>query len=102
MKDVEKSNDLCAIILYTDITQVKKSAAGKMGGVFGRVTGVGVPGIEEVRYESRVEFRLVPLGGGSPRLQSNATAKESGERGSVASALEKEALAVMAAARKRN
>lgn len=100
--EAEAQQKGCDLMLNTDITAVKKSAAGKMGGIFGRVTGVGVPGTEEVSYESRVEFRLVPVGGGAPRLQSTATAKESGERGSVASALEKEARAVMAAARERN
>lgn len=92
----------CDLILHTDITAMKKSVARKVGGIFGRVTGVPIPGTEEVKYESRVEFRLVPVGGGAPRLQSTATAKESNENGSVAAALEKEAQAVMAAARKRN
>jgi hypothetical protein len=100
--EAEAQQKGCDLILHTDITAMKKSAAGKMGGIFGRVTGVSVPGAEEARYESRVEFRLVPVGGGPPRLQSTATAKESNESGSVAAALEKEARAVMAAALKRN
>jgi hypothetical protein len=87
----------CDFILYTDLSALKQSAAGKMGGMFGRVTGVG--GME--KYESRVDFRLVPAGGSAPSLESNATAKEDGADASVGAALEREAKAVTAAARKK-
>jgi hypothetical protein len=67
--------------------------------MFGRVTGVGTPGAE--KYESRVDFRLVPSGGSAPSLESNATAKEQGADASVSAALEREARAVVTAARKK-
>ena len=74
------------------------SAASKVGGMFGRVAGVGTPGSE--KYESRVDFRLVATGGSAPSLESNAAAKEEGADASVGAALEREAKAVTAAARK--
>ena len=88
----------CDFILYTDIVSLKQSAAGKVGGMFGRVTGAAT-GAD--RYESRVEFRLVPTGGGSPHLESNATAKEEGAEASIGAALEREAKAVVSAARRK-
>jgi hypothetical protein len=91
----------CDFILYTDLTALKHTASGKVGGILGRVTGVGIPAGE--KFEARVEFRLVTAGGGPPRLQSSATAKEGGVEESVTAALVKEARAVTAAAaRERN
>jgi hypothetical protein len=95
--DAEAKAKDCDFVLYTDLSALKQSAASKMGGMFGRVTGVG--GME--KYESRVDFRLVPAGGSAPSLESNATAKEDGADASVGAALEREAKAVTAAARKK-
>lgn len=86
----------CDFILYTDLTALKQLAAGKVGGILGRVTGVGAPAGE--KYEARVEFRLVTAGGGPTQLLSSVTAKESGVEESVTAALLKEARAVSAAA----
>jgi hypothetical protein len=97
--DAEAKAKECDFVLYTDLSALKQSAAGKVGGMFGRVTGVGTPGAE--KYESRVDFRLVPVGGSTPSLESNATAKEEGADASVSAALEREAKAVNAAARKK-
>jgi hypothetical protein len=87
----------CDFILYTDLTALKQSA-GKVGGMFGRAVGA-VTGSD--RYESRVEFRLVPAAGGAPLLESNAGAKEEGAEASVGAALEREAKAVAVAARRK-
>jgi hypothetical protein len=87
----------CDLVLYTDLSALKQSAASKVGGMFGRVAGVG--GGSD-RYESRVDFRLFAVGGAS-QLESNATAKEEGAEQSVSAALEREAKAVAAAARKK-
>jgi hypothetical protein len=97
--DSEAKQKDCDFVLYTDLSALKQAAAGKVGGMFGRVTGVSTPGAE--RYESRVDFRLTPVGGSSPQLESNATAKEEGADTSVGAALEREAKAVVAAARKK-
>ncbi|HKG14142.1 MAG TPA: hypothetical protein VKB12_12400 [Pyrinomonadaceae bacterium] len=97
--DAEAKTKECDFVLYTDLSALKQSAASKVGGMFGRVTGVGTPGSE--KYESRVDFRLVPLGGSAPSLESNATAKEQGADASVSAALGREARAVVTAARKK-
>ena len=95
--DAEAKTKECDFVLYTDLSALKQSAASKVGGMFGRVTGVG--GLQ--KYESRVDFRLVPVGGSAPALESNATAKEDGADASVGAALGREAKAVTAAARKK-
>jgi hypothetical protein len=97
--DAEAKAKDCDFVLYTDLSALKQSAASKVGGMFGRVTGVGTPGSE--KYESRVDYRLVAVGGSAPQLESNATAKEQGADASVSAALEREAKAVAAAARKK-
>jgi hypothetical protein len=95
--EVEAKQKDCDFVLYTDITALKQSAASKIGGMFGRAAGVG--GGSD-KYESRVDFKLFAVGGAS-QLDSNATAKESGADASVGSALDKEAKAVAAEARKK-
>jgi hypothetical protein len=95
--DAEAKAKDCDFVLYTDLSALKQSAASKVGGMFGRVAGVG--GSE--KYETRVDFRLVATGGSVPSLESNATAKEEGADASVGAALEREAKAVNAAAKKR-
>jgi hypothetical protein len=95
--DAEAKAKECDFVLYTDLSALKQSAASKVGGMFGRVAGVG--GMD--KYESRVDFRLVATGGSAPSLESNATAKEEGADASVGAALEREAKAVTAAARKK-
>jgi len=95
--DAEARAKECDFVLHTDLSALKQSAASKVGGMFGRVTGVG--GSE--KYESRVDFRLVATGGSAPSLESNATAKEDGADASVSAALGREAKAVTAAARKK-
>lgn len=97
--DAEAKTKECDFVLYTDLSALKQSAASKVGGMFGRVTGVGTPGAE--KYESRVDFRLVPTGDSAPALESNATAKEQGADASVGAALQREARAVVTAARKK-
>lgn len=94
--EVEARQKECDFVLYTDITALKQSAASKIGGMFGRAAGVGGGD----RYESRVDFRLFAVGGAS-QLEANATAKEEGADTSVGSALDKEAKAVAAAAKKK-
>jgi hypothetical protein len=97
--DAEAKAKECDFVLYTDLSALKQSAASKVGGMFGRVTGVGTPGAE--KYESRVEFRLVAAGGSTPALESNANAKEEGADASVGAALDREARAVVSAAKKK-
>jgi hypothetical protein len=95
--EAEARQKECDFILYTDLTALKQSA-GKVGGMFGRAVGA-VTGAD--RYESRVEFRLVPAAGGGTQLELNVTAKEEGAEASVGAALDSEAKAVSKAARKK-
>ena len=69
----------CDFILYTDVTKLKQSG-GKLGGMFGKVTG-GAGGAG--RYEVAVDFRLFPTGEEVARLESSATTKGEGEASEV-------------------
>jgi hypothetical protein len=95
--ELEAKAKLCDFILYTDVSSIKTSG-GKIGGMFGRVTGVEGVG----KTESKVEFRLYATGESRPRLQSSATAKEEGDDMSVGTAIDTEARQVGAAIRKGN
>jgi hypothetical protein len=88
----------CDFILYTDVTALKISAAKKLGGMFGRATGVGSGGVDKT--EAKVEFQLFAVGETTPRLKSAASAKEEGDEASAGTALEQEANQVSAAAKK--
>ena len=74
----------CNYVLFTDVTLLK---ANKIGGMFGRVTGVSGAG----KTESKIEFKLVATGDKSARLQSSSSAKEEGDEASVATALDQAA-----------
>ncbi len=97
--EAEAKQKDCDLLLMTDLSALKQSAAGKIGGMFGRAAGVPTGGAE--KFESRVDFHLYAVGGAS-QLDSNATAKEDGAEASVSSALDREARAVVAAARKKH
>jgi hypothetical protein len=90
----------CDFILYTDIAALKISAAKKLGGMFGRATGVGSGGIEKT--EAKVEFKLFAVNESSPRLQSAAAAKEEGDEASAGTAIDQEAKMVSSEVRKKN
>ncbi|MCI0402073.1 MAG: DUF4412 domain-containing protein [Acidobacteria bacterium] len=69
----------CDFILYTDVIKVKQ-AGGKLGGMFGKVTG-GATGAG--KYEVAVDFRLFPTGEDVARLESSASMKGEGEASEV-------------------
>ncbi len=98
--EVEAKAKQCDFILFTDITSLKVSAAKKLGGMFGRATGVGSGGIDKT--EAKVEFKLRATNESSPRLQSSASAKEEGDEASAGSAIDQEAKMVSAEARKKS
>jgi hypothetical protein len=82
-----------AYILYTDIATLKAPSAGKkIGGVFGRATGIGSG--DSGKAEVKLDFRLVPTAGSSPIAQSSATAKEETTEGSLNAAIRNEAQSV--------
>jgi len=84
----------CTYILYTDISTFKAPSSGKkIGGFLGRATGVGGSG-DVGKAETKFDFRLVPVGSTSPKLQSSASGKEETTEASVNAALQEEARAV--------
>lgn len=91
--DAECKLKQCDFILYTDLATLKSS---KIGGMFGRVTGVAAA----AKTEAKLDYKLVAVGETSPRLQASASAKEEGEENSAGTALAQEARAVMGAVRK--
>jgi hypothetical protein len=87
----------CTYILYTDISTLKAPSTGKkVGGFLGRATGVGGGG-DAGKSEAKFDFRLVPVGSSSPKLQSSASGKEETTDASVNAALQEEARAVAGA-----
>src|SRR2546421_109252 len=87
----------CTFILYTDISTLKAPSTGKkIGGMLGRATGVGGGG-ETGKAEAKIDFRLVPVGSTSPKLQSSASGKEDTIDASVNAALQDEARAIAGA-----
>ena len=93
--DAEAKAKQCDFILLTDLTALKSS---KVGGMFGRVTGVDTA----AKTEAKVDFKLFAVGESSPRIQSSASAKEEGEEASAGTALESEAKMVITEARKKS
>lgn len=98
--DVEARAKQCDFVLYTDIASLKLSAAKALGGMLGRATGVGSGSVGKT--ESKLEFRLVPVGENAPRLQATASGKEEGDDASAGAAIDAEAKAVSSAAKKKN
>jgi hypothetical protein len=83
-----------AYILYTDIATLKAPSTGKkIGGMFGRATGIGSG--DTGKAEVKLDFRLAPTGSSSPIAQSSAAAKEETTEGSLSAAIREEARAVM-------
>ena len=98
--EAEAKAKQCDFILYTDISALKLSAAKKLGGMFGRATGVGSGGLEKT--EAKVEFKLFAVSETSPRLQSAASAKEEGDEASAGTAIDQEAKMVISEVRKKS
>jgi hypothetical protein len=97
--DAEAKAKQCDFVLYTDIAALKLAAAKAFGGMLGRATGVGSGSIGKT--EAKVEFKLIPVGESSPRVQSSSSGKEEGDDASAGAAIDNEAKTVSAAARKR-
>ncbi len=98
--DTEAQQKECDFVLTTDVLALKTSAGNKIGGLFGRATGVSTAaGLE--RTEAQVTFKLTPVGGTTAQLQATANAKETGDDTSLNAALDKAAQAVVKAAKKK-
>ena len=84
-----------AYILWTDISKLKQSTAGKIGGMFGRATGAPTGG---GNYDAQADYKLVKLGDGSTVLSSKASSKtETDAQRAAEGILGQEASAVLGA-----
>ena len=82
-----------AYILYTDIATLKAPSAGKkIGGMFGRATGIGSG--DTGKAEAKLDFRLVPTAGSGTTLELSATAKAETAEASLDAAIRSEAQSV--------
>jgi hypothetical protein len=80
-------------ILYTDIATLKSPSTGKkIGGLFGRATGVG--SADAGKAEAKLDFRLVPTAGAGTTLELSATAKAETAEASLETAIRSEAQSV--------
>ena len=61
----------CDYILSSDFSKLKQSTAGKIGGMFGKVTNTSVTS----NYDAQVDFKLVSLKSGQATLQNKAASK---------------------------
>lgn len=95
----EAKEKQCAYILLTDISALKTASAGKkLGGLFGKATGVDTGGAG--KSEAKLDFKLFATGSSSAKLSSSESGKEDSDEASLSAALEREAAAVVAAARR--
>ena len=86
----------CDYVLTSDFSKLKQSTAGKIGGMFGKVTNTAVGG----NYDAQVDFKLVSLKSGQTTLQNKAAAKsESDVDRAAQGVLAMEAASVLAAAK---
>ncbi len=94
--EIEAKAKGCTYILYTDIATMKAASTGKkLGGMLGRASGIGSG--DTGKSETKLDYRLVPVGSTSPKLQASASAKEETTDASVNAALQDEARAITSA-----
>ncbi len=80
-------------ILYTDIATLKAPSTGKkIGGMFGRATGISSG--DSGKAEAKLDFRLVPTAGSGTTLELSATAKAETAEASLDSAIRSEVQSV--------
>lgn len=88
----------CDFLLSSDFSKLKQSTAGKIGGMFGKITNTDASAAG--KYDTQVDYRLTSLSSGQPVLQNKAAAKTESDRDRAAQGvLAQEASAVLAAAR---
>jgi hypothetical protein len=73
----------CDFVLYTDITKLKQSAANKIGGMFGKVTGTEA--IKD-KFELQIDYKLNPVAGNQTTIENKVTQKSEGDAETVVQA----------------
>lgn len=74
----------CDYLLASEISKLKQSVAGKIGGIFGKVTHTDTSAIQD--YEGQVDFKLTSLKDGKT-TQNKATSKFKGNADKAAEAV---------------
>ena len=69
--EADATSSGCDYILTSDFSKLKQSTAGKIGGMFGKVTNTNVAG----NFDAQVDFKLVSLKSGQATLQNKAASK---------------------------
>ena len=86
----------CDYVLTSDFSKLRQSVAGKIGGMFGKVTG-GDPNALK-NYEAQADFKLVQLSTGQTITQNKGTSKgETDVDRAAENALSQEATTVLKA-----
>ena len=86
----------CDYFLTSDFTKLKQSTAGKIGGMFGGMTGAPTAG----KFDAQLDYSLVSLADGKSVVKAKAATKTETEVNQAAQAtLSIEAQAVLAAAK---
>jgi len=68
----------CDYVLYSELAGVEKAPTGKVGGFLHHAPGIGhVTGGDT--FEARVDYRLLPVSGGSPLIATSASGKAGGQ-----------------------
>lgn len=94
--EIEAKAKGCTYILFTDLATMKTASSGKkLGGFLSKATGVGSG--DSGKSEVKLDYRLVPVGSTSPKLQSSATAKDENAAATLNAALQDEARAITGA-----
>ena len=89
-----KSAD-CDYVLTSDFSKLKQSAAGKIGGMFGKVTGTDTSSVN--KFDAQVDFKLVGLTNGKTVQNKAANKTESDLDKAAESVLSLEAQQILSA-----
>lgn len=93
--EADARSSSCDYVLSSDFSKLKQSIAGKIGGMFGKVTG-GDPNAMK-NYEAQVDFKLVALTGGKNVSSKTSNKSESNVDRAAESVLVMEAQQILSA-----
>jgi len=90
----------CDYVLSADISKLKQSAASKVGGIFGRVTGTDTSGTQ--KFEAQVDYKLTTPDGQIAAQNKAAQKADGNAETAVEVVLSQVANAVISAAARKN
>ncbi|MGI8786216.1 MAG: hypothetical protein ACR2HG_00455 [Pyrinomonadaceae bacterium] len=95
----EASAMQCDYVLTVDVSKLKQSAAGKIGGMFGKVTGADTSGVQ--KYEAQIDYKLMTADG-QTTAQNKSVQKAEGAEAAAEAAFSQAAPIISSAAAKKN